>query len=116
MSLSVFLPLSLSLFCCKTMFSYKYLKKDVSTLLMVEQQPSLLQHQSEAGISLSLCMKQRPRIRQGFELQRDDLHPRPARPHAASVEQAAAAVKVGHVRSYRMTKTHINRQKLLAKY
>lgn len=44
-------------------------------------------------------MEQRPGIPQGFKLQRDDFLPRRARPHAQSVDQAAAAIKAGHIMS-----------------
>lgn len=69
------------------------------TLLVVEQQASFLQHQGEAVLPVSLCMEQRPGIPQGFKLQRDDFLPRRARPHAQSVDQAAAAIKAGHIMS-----------------
>lgn len=79
------------------------------TLLVVEQQLSILQHQSEALVSLTLCMEQHPRILQGFKLQRDDILLGPARPHAEPVDQTAAAIKVGHVRSFGTRKTKISR-------
>lgn len=66
---------------------------------MVEQQASFLQHQGEAVLPVSLCMEQRPGIPQGFKLQQDDFLPRRARPHAQSVDQAAAAIKAGHILS-----------------
>lgn len=69
------------------------------TLLVVEQQASFLQHQGEAVLPVSLCMEQRPGIPQGFKLQRDHFLPRRARPHAQSVDQAAAAIKAGHIMS-----------------
>lgn len=66
---------------------------------MVEQQTTLLQHQGEAVVPDSLCMQHRPGILQGFELEGDDLLPRRARPHAQSVDQAATAIKAGHIMS-----------------
>lgn len=66
---------------------------------MVEQQASLLQHQGEAVLPVSLCVEQRPRVPQGLKLERDDLLPRRARPHTQSVDQAAAAIKAGHIMS-----------------
>lgn len=66
---------------------------------MVEQQASFLQHQGEAVLPVSLCMEQRPGIPQGFKLQQDHFLPRRARPHAQSVDQAAAAIKAGHILS-----------------
>lgn len=76
---------------------------------MVEQQPSFLQHQSEAVVSLSLCMEQHPRILQGFKLQRDDLLPHQAQPHTQPVDQAAAAIKAGHIRGYGTRKSRWKR-------
>ncbi|TNN55296.1 hypothetical protein EYF80_034486 [Liparis tanakae] len=65
-----------------------------------KQQPALLQLQREAVTSAPLGVKQRPTILQGFKLQRDRLHRRPAGTSAVPVDQTAAAVEAGHVRRY----------------
>jgi len=78
----------------------KYWKSHVDTLLVVEQQPALLQLQREAVTSVPLGVKQRPTILQGFKLQRDRLHRRPAGTSAAPEDQTAAAIEAGHVRRY----------------
>lgn len=79
----------------------------LGTLLVVEQQASFLQHQGEAVVAMSLRVEQGPRILQGFKLQRDDLLPRRARPHTQPVDQAAAAIKAGHIRSCKIGKKNI---------
>lgn len=70
-------------------------------MLVVEHQPAFVQHQAEAVVPLAFCMEQHPRAPHGFKLERDDVLFWPFWPRSQLVDQGGAAIKTGHIRSYR---------------
>ena len=71
-----------------------------------EQQLSLLQLQREAELAPTRRAEQRPRIPQGFELQREALPGGRPRPGTQLEEEAAVAIEAHHVRVWNTTRTH----------
>lgn len=55
---------------------------------------------------LSLCVKQYPRVLQGFKLQADALTGHLPRPGSQPVDEAALAIETQHVRIFKKTHTH----------
>lgn len=93
--------------CINCMFVFgffthiKILGINPPTMLVVEHQPAFVQHQAEAVVPLAFCMEQHPRAPHGFKLERDDVLFWPFWPRSQLVDQGGAAIKTGHIRSYR---------------
>lgn len=75
-------------------------QEDFKSCTFSEEQEKLpfLQLQGEAVPTPSLCIKQYPRVLQGFKFQRDALPGHLPQPGTQPVEKAAAAIEAQHVR------------------
>lgn len=83
-------------------------REDLKSCTFAEEKEELsfLQLKGEAVLAMSLCVKQYPRVPQGFKFQRDALQRHLSRPGTQPEEKAAAAVEAHHVGIWGSEKKH----------